>query len=228
MKTIKRNSIWVEETRIGTIMILIVILSMLFAGKASAAPTTTAANTNNCLESCSADCNNFNAVIKWSTTSDMGNTVFTVDRTRDGVHFEIVATLTAVAGDSKHEYSVVDETPMSGVYYYRISDCDSTGKTTYLNMVAYTPCENDQVIEAFNTGRELFIQVNAPKPDSTSIVLKDMKGNVVISEKRKVSLGLNNFSLKPSIEKGVYVLSIKYGKYKLNKVLALEPAVAKQ
>jgi hypothetical protein len=227
MKTTETYKSDKKETSVALTFVAIFFLLLLMAGKVSAAPSGTT-TTNSSIESCSADCNNFSAVIKWSTNSDMSNTIFTVERTRDGVHFETVATITAAAGDSKHEYSVVDESPMNGVSYYRISDNDSAGKTTYLNTVTYTPCENDQVIDAFNTGSDIFIQVNVLKPDSSTIVLKDMKGNVVVSEKRKVSVGLNNFSLRPNIEKGVYVLSVKCGKYKLNKVFVLEPAVAKQ
>jgi len=221
MKTLETPKSHTQESRNALVFLAFFFLLLMFAGKVSAANKI--AGSGSAVESFTADCSNYGAVIKWTTDNDMVNSVFTIERTRDGVHFEIVMTVAAAPGQGKHEYSTMDESPMNGVSYYRICTSDTAGNTAYLNTVVYTPCENDDIIEAFNNYNDVYIQINATTPDVGTIVLKDIKGKIIVSEKRNISLGLNNFRLKPALDKGVYILEVKYGKYKLNKALTVDP-----
>ncbi|HSY76905.1 MAG TPA: T9SS type A sorting domain-containing protein [Bacteroidia bacterium] len=89
-----------------------------------------------------------------------------------------------------------------------------------------TLCEQyggDEIVTVFNKGADISIQVNAENQDSCVVILKDANGNEILSQTHKISLGLNLFTLKPKVEKGVYVIHIVYKNNKYNKVFILEP-----
>jgi len=80
---------------------------------------------------------NTNVQLDWSTASEINNNYFTVQRTKDGIHFEKVIQMPG-AGNSVMEldYVACDTAPYSGTSYYRLMQTDFDGKYTYSNLVA--------------------------------------------------------------------------------------------
>lgn len=77
-----------------------------------------------------------NAVISWATASELNNQSFTVERSRDGKHWEQIATLPG-SGTSilRNEYKYIDLYPYSGISYYRLSQTDFDGTRIILKVV---------------------------------------------------------------------------------------------
>jgi hypothetical protein len=209
-----------SATALGFIAVLFALL--LVASNLTAAPVKTDKT-----ESYTAYCNNYQAVIEWNILNDNSTSYYTVERTQDGVNFEFVNNVQAISGTSIHQYSIIDNSPLKGVSYYRISNTDENGKETYLNTIVYSSCENDESLDASDSASSLFIRVNAQTADSCYVIIKDVKGNVILSQSHKVSIGLNNLKITPKVEKGVYILSVTYSKLKLNKIFILNPGTMK-
>ncbi len=216
MKTTSIHTSDKKETTVALTFIATLFLLLLVASNLMAAPNKMDK------EVFTADCNNQQAIIKWNISTELSDVYYTVERTQDGVNYELVSDVQAIAGSSLHQYSVVDENPLKGIAYYRISETNDEGKKNYLNTVVYTPCQNEESINAFNKASNIFIQVNSNTYDSCTIVLKSTDGKVVFSQNRKVSLGLNNFNIAPKVNKGIYMLYVTYSSMKLNKVFVLE------
>ena len=72
--------------------------------------------------------NNETAWINWSTASELDNEYFQIDRNIDGANWEHVATIEG-AGTVNHSinYSIIDNTPYSGISYYRLKQVDFNG-----------------------------------------------------------------------------------------------------
>jgi hypothetical protein len=210
-----------KETGVALTFIAILFLLLLAVTNLTAAPASA-----DRFGSYRAECNNNEAVIKWNITDDDADH-YTIERTQDGIHYDLVGDVQAIQGLATHQYSIIDNNPLSGVSYYRISQFSDEGKQTYLNTVVYTPCENNEDIEGFNTSTDVFIQINAKSDDTCSIVVTSTDGRTVLSLNRKVSMGLNNYKIEPKVEKGVYVLYVTYHNLKFNKVLLLESSMAK-
>ncbi len=90
--------------------------------------------------------------LEWITLTENNNEMFTVERSIDGINFISIGTKEG-AGNSNVilEYSIIDNTPIRGVAYYRLKQQDYDGVYTYSNLIA-TQIKNAEVtkIEAYN------------------------------------------------------------------------------
>lgn len=73
--------------------------------------------------------NNNQAVIEWTTASEMNNDYFTIERSSDGINYKPIATVNgAGTSNSVNSYSYTDNTPGYGTLYYRLSQTDYDGR----------------------------------------------------------------------------------------------------
>jgi hypothetical protein len=89
---------------------------------------------------------NFNAVpdndyvnVTWTTASETNNSLFTVERTADGIAFTSVGTKPgAGTSSSQHNYQLYDHAPLPNTSYYRLKQTDMNGHSTTFNLVPVT------------------------------------------------------------------------------------------
>lgn len=77
--------------------------------------------------------------LQWTTSSEINNDFFSIERSYDGASWETIATING-AGDSNHpiNYVHVDKYPAAGTIYYRLFQQDFDGATKALGEVAVT------------------------------------------------------------------------------------------
>ena len=75
--------------------------------------------------------------LSWTTASELNNDFFTIERSRDGVDYEVMLD-TAGAGTSNQilHYNAIDDAPYEGLSYYRLKQTDYDGKYEYSKLVA--------------------------------------------------------------------------------------------
>ncbi len=80
---------------------------------------------------------NFNQVdLSWITESELGNALFTVERSADGNDWDFVCSQPgAINSTSTIEYSDVDPQPLKGLSYYRLKQTDTDGEFSYSDAV---------------------------------------------------------------------------------------------
>ena len=131
------------------------------------------------------------AVIKlnWSTASEINNDYFTIERSFDGVNFNILGT-GAGAGNSIQtlHYTFVDENSMDGIYYYRLKQTDFNGTFKYsklIDVACYSEFYQDimvypnpasEVINVITSNKISSIQV-INNLDEYIMVFKNSNGN---------------------------------------------------
>lgn len=96
--------------------------------------------------------NNKQVDIFWATASELNNDFFTIERSADGVNWEIVTTA-AGAGNSIYriDYAAYDSRPLSGISYYRLKQTDFDGAFEYSNIVSvFYGNEAVQLIKVIN------------------------------------------------------------------------------
>jgi hypothetical protein len=88
--------------------------------------------------------------IKWTTATEINNAFFTVERSHNGIHFEILDIIQG-AGNSAStlHYKTTDPNPMRGINYYRLKQTDFDGKFTYSNIVSLHYQENTSLPSVF-------------------------------------------------------------------------------
>jgi hypothetical protein len=73
--------------------------------------------------------------LSWHTASETNNDYFTIQKTRDGISFEDVATVDGAGTTTGlHSYAAADHSPYAGTSYYRLKQTDYDGTTTYYGM----------------------------------------------------------------------------------------------
>lgn len=83
------------------------------------------------------DCNNGDVILTWQTASEKNNNMFNVERSMDGVNFDVIGTIKG-AGNSENfnNYSFIDTEKSVAVSYYRLSQIDYNGKKSQSNIIS--------------------------------------------------------------------------------------------
>lgn len=84
-----------------------------------------------------AKCDGNKVTINWQTTAEKNNNYFEVERSVDGIHFELVEKVFSQNSNSNTllNYQAVDNNPLEGKVYYRLKQVDFSGKFTYSSLV---------------------------------------------------------------------------------------------
>ncbi|PCJ26975.1 MAG: hypothetical protein COA97_04565 [Flavobacteriales bacterium] len=83
--------------------------------------------------------------IRWSTSSEFNNDYFTVERSKNGIDFEVIEEI-AGGGNvrGKREYELYDDSPLTGTSYYRLKQTSINGEFKYIGLTAVNyNLEND-------------------------------------------------------------------------------------
>lgn len=70
--------------------------------------------------------------LNWQTSSEINNDYFTIERSMDGINWEIVKNIDGSGNSSTLlNYSGIDSNPYSGISYYRLKQTDFDGQFSY-------------------------------------------------------------------------------------------------
>jgi hypothetical protein len=151
--------------------------------------------------------------VYWQTAAEIDNDYFTVERSKDGIHFETV-TIVKGAGNStmQRNYQALDENPWRGISYYRLKQTDYDGKFNYtgsvsviikdgsgIDFVAYPNPANDvlNIISTGSTGSE------------AELTIYDAMNKMVMQKKMNTET-LNQVDVS-NLAEGVYTCSLNAG-----------------
>lgn len=147
----------------------------------------------------------------WVTTTEKNTSLFIIERSADGIHFEQIGSV-AAAGQSSvmQKYLFNDENPLKGTNYYRLKMQDLDNTSEYSNVVVVN--ENDLQNKQLD---EITIYPN-PVVDKATIrsdypiefvEVYDLKGNLIT---RLSDVKNNEFLfLGSELEPGVYLLKVQ-------------------
>jgi hypothetical protein len=143
-----------------------------------------------------------NAVeIDWATATEMNNSYFEIERSRDALNFEVVG-ITKAYGTGfslvRQDYLFKDVSPLQGTSYYRLKQVDRNGAYKYYS------------IAEISVGKKSFVQV-APNPASASLkisVSEDKLGEAIHFYDMR---GEEVFSITPSTMSDTYDISLLPG-----------------
>ena len=149
---------------------------------------------------------NREVVINWKTSVEKDHTLFTVEKSIDGVNFNLLTTENGIGVDStEHEYYSFDFLPSRGVSFYRLSQTNVDGSKTVFEIqeilynieLTFFPNKEDNEYSVYGI----------PKNTHAVISLLD-KNNKEISIIAHKDNGAINFSLLDYSDE-VYSIKIK-------------------
>src|SRR5258706_265235 len=150
-----------------------------------------------------------NVALSWTTGSEYNSDYFTVERSEDGVQFSRVLQKDAAGNSSStRHYSAVDEHPLYGISYYRLSQTNFDGIMHYSQIVSITIAKTPELTVFPNPVEDYFV-ISFEGIKSFDFALMDMAGNNLMEEKNltasaKVSSG--------TFQKGIYYVKGFSGK----------------
>lgn len=157
------------------------------------------------LQSFSANCNAPDIEINWTTSAEINNHYFTLERSFDAIEFEEVDRVYGAGNSSTLEYyRLIDSQPSRAgePVYYRLSQTDYNGVTSLLGTTSATcnPTQDDWAIYPNPSHGEFTITTTA---SNAVFTLVDMLGNVV--EQYNPTQQINTYQVN-NLNSGMYIL----------------------
>ncbi|GAA0891379.1 hypothetical protein GCM10009122_10580 [Fulvivirga kasyanovii] len=161
--------------------------------------------------------------LKWGTASEENNDYFTIERSADGKAFEKITT---VSGAGTHtgalDYTYVDNKPLKGRSYYRLSQTDFDGTTAYFDIVAvdFTTVSKLAVYpNPASVTDMLTIQTGADADEDVELAIYSNAGQLVKSE---VVSGSGAVTIQNDLKAGFYMLQVKSGQVVISTRLVVQ------
>ncbi|MEO7308083.1 MAG: metallophosphoesterase [Ferruginibacter sp.] len=161
------------------------------------------------LTSFTATLNTDKVLLDWKTSEEQNNKFFTVERSTDRIHFTVLGKVNGKGTSTvENSYRLVDFTPADGINYYRLSQTDFDGNTTYNDTKRITYKNGKNFTAAFVNlpNRTINMVINSSKTDVVSMTVFDMVGNKIKEETFAISAGGTIKNLQ--LQNGVYVVEL--------------------
>lgn len=99
------------------------------------------------LSSFEAEIDNTSVKFTWTTSAEINNDYFTLERSKNGLDFEIIGEVPGSGNaNTNKEYSYFDDSPIQGSSYYRLKQTDFDGKFEYVDLIAVNFNQDDDGI----------------------------------------------------------------------------------
>ena len=148
-------------------------------------------------------------LLSWQTATEINNDYFTIERSRNGIDFELLEKI-AGAGNSSVplNYKTFDSNPFNGKNYYRLRQTDFDGTFSYseIRVVEFEQFGNSVSVFPNPTSDELNIQFDKSWEDG-ELQLFDHVGKLTISQQLS-DLEIQKTLQLGHLSSGVYILKI--------------------
>ncbi len=151
--------------------------------------------------------------LNWTTTDEKNNSHFTIERAGPDQKFKSIGTVRG-AGDNSGErnYSFKDNSPLSGLSHYRLSQTDIDGKQTYFDIKKIINRIGDQnavIVSPNPFNSELSAFINLSRSQKVFISLTDMTGKVLKRTSGVYGQGSSEVKIPANdLSNGIYLFKI--------------------
>ncbi len=159
---------------------------------------------------------NSNTFLNWSTTNEINNAYYTVERAENPNNFSAIGTVAAstnTAGTNKYQFT--DRTLSavnSNVVYYRLKQVDKDGLTRYSNIIKVNKVGkyNFEVVVINPSKNTVQMVVSTDKAQRIDLQLLNHAGQMIASKEVDLSAGANSLSIggTATLAKGLYMLKV--------------------
>ncbi len=153
-------------------------------------------------------------LLTWNTESEYNNDYFTLERSRNGIDFEILGIINGAQNSTTLlKYEMFDYAPFPGITYYRLKQTDYNGEYSYSQTIVLRR-EIDLAIisELFPNPatQSVNFDIQSPRTGSVAIEVYDNSGRLIMTQEYTVHKGSNSYNIDINdLAKGVYSIIIK-------------------
>jgi hypothetical protein len=168
----------------------------------------------------------FNAVKKgthvdldWSTASEQNASHFNIEKSNDGIEFDVIGKLPASNTQSIKNYRFVDkhafELPATKVLYYRLKMADKDGSFMHSNIREVRNHDLKANIIAVHPNpftSEFDMQISVNEETEITVEVKDINGRLLYTESFTTAAIMHkHYDQLANYAKGVYLVTVKAG-----------------
>ena len=157
------------------------------------------------------DCENNSAIIEWTTSAEINNDYFGIERSTDGINYEEIGQVIGAGNSNQiNYYNFIDDNLKQDFYYYRIKQVDYNSEASYSTTFA-SYCKSN------NSNVYITVKYNSPDIDVVlentsigkkySLVFASADGKI-IDKKEILSFGGQIvYSInKSTLQEGIYYI----------------------
>jgi len=157
---------------------------------------------------------NGQALISWSTETEINNRFFDVQHSSDGRQYNSLGTVMAKGGDRPTQYQFRHAKPLPGKNYYRIRQVDIDGKFTYSNVLVLDYSIKDKILLQSNPVTDVAILLLQKQSVNRSLSLLNTSGQVLL--KQTIAAGSTRMEINMlPFPSGLYYLVLENGKERI-------------
>lgn len=157
--------------------------------------------------------------IKWRTASEINNDFFTIEKSRNGIHWDELAKI-AGSGTSLSEldYQIFDENPYYGISYYRLKQTDFDGKYEYSNIESISLKTRTNQLKIFPNPTNSIVTVKGLLQKPEFIKVYNVLGENINNKINIIEIDETQIQIDFSSEReGVYLLITNQESFKIIK-----------
>ncbi|CAN5519655.1 N/A [soil metagenome] len=169
--------------------------------------------------------NNASVLVKWSTTNELNNKFYMVERSSDERNFITIGQVTAGNNPANvQEYNFTDYKALGGANYYRLKQVDADGHSSYSAIAKIIlPEESISWSVQPNPVKTVASFYARKNMSDVSIVLADASGRIVYkTQKQKITAGEQVLIPVANLAKGVYLIKVKRGESTRSEKLVID------
>ncbi|MDR2963776.1 MAG: T9SS type A sorting domain-containing protein [Bacteroidales bacterium] len=156
------------------------------------------------------DCAPAGNTLRWTTATETRNDYFTLERSFDGVHFDIIAEIPGAGTSTRSlNYSVYDAIEGEKLAYYRLSQTDYNGTTQEFDVIS-THCQFSYQIYVINyhsVAADFYAEESSPY----SLSIYDLLGERVASLSGTSTEGFNHVEIPNlKLHTGTYIADLSH------------------
>ena len=155
-------------------------------------------------------------VLNWKVNCTSASVIFEIQRSGDGQHFISIANITANQLRCNQPFDYTDETPLSGINYYRIKIIDPDDKSYFTHTILFKLKTSAFEIVSIRpnpvTEENAVLKINSVNRSPISIHISDITGRTINNQEIDLAPGANQIILPTRLlSKGAYQVTIYAG-----------------
>lgn len=147
--------------------------------------------------------------LTWSTATEANNRFFTIERSINGRDFTVIGTVNAGGNSTeRRDYVFVDESPLPGTSFYRLSQTDIDNRQEYLGTRSIINNAKDFEAKTISSANgKLVLQVSSLTRIGVQLRIYDISGKERKNIKMEITPGTTHKEI--NLTSGIYIWEIR-------------------
>lgn len=146
-----------------------------------------------------------NRILEWLTENENATREFNIERSADGIDFQMIGTVKAKNIPGINQYTFTDREPMAGTAYYRLKTIDLDGRNTLSSLLRANESSRLTERQIYPNPSNGNFSITLPDASPAIIRIFNMSGKIIIEKTTKSQAISFNIGHTPP---GIYFVTI--------------------